>query len=162
MARTKTNGCPDGATPERLDALLLESSRGGTRSVFPRGRVVAAFYEPRDGLETNLPLKRALRSLALGRSGLDVLAIGDVAAFDFEPARSIVRRVVRMLGARHDLEILLDWSAALARPPFDLVRGACNVFVVGRDGQFALRSTGALPSTELARVLSEVERLLDA
>jgi hypothetical protein len=142
--------------------LRLESSRGGARVVFPRGRVVVAFYEPRDRLEDNLALKRALRTLASERAGLDVLAVGEVTAFDFEPVRAIVRRVVRALGASNDLEILLDWKGALTEPPFSLPRGACSVIAVDREGRVASRRTGVVTAREIPSLVDEIRALLDA
>lgn len=121
--------------------------------------MVVAFYEPRDRLEDNAALKRALRRLASRTSVLDVLAIGDVASFDFDPVRSIVRRVVRALGAKADLEILLDWKGALTKPPFSLARGQTNVVVVDREGRIVERHTGAYASSEIEPLRARVEAL---
>lgn len=132
------------------------------RVVFPRGRTVAAFYEPRDRLEDNLALKRALRALAREVRGLDVLAVGEVSAFDFDPVRSIVRRVVRALGASNDLEILLDWKGTLSSPPFSLPKGACSVIVVDREGRVASRHVGVVPEREIPAVVQAVRALVTA
>lgn len=121
--------------------------------------MIVAFYEPRDRLEDNAALKRTLRALASRTSSLDVLAIGDVASFDFDPVRSIVRRVVRVLGAKADLEILLDWKGALTKPPFSLPRDQTNVIVVDREGRIALRHTGVYASSEIEPLRARVEAL---
>jgi hypothetical protein len=91
-----------------------------------------------------------------------VLAIGEVTAFDFEPVRAIVRRVVRTLGTSNDLEILLDWKGALSSPPFSLPRGACSVIVVDRGGRVASRRIGVVPEREIPAVVQTVRALLTA
>lgn len=122
------------------------------------GRVAVIFYEPRERLEENAALKQALRELERSEAErLEVLAVGDVAAFDFAPARTIVRRVVGALARANDLEVLLDWSGALAREPFSLARGESNVVVIDRDGALVLRTRGSvhdvLPFVERVRAL---------
>ena len=128
--------------------------------VFPRGRTVAAFYEPRERLEDNLSLKSALRALTHQHRTLDVLAIGEVTAFDFDPVRTIVRRVVRALGAANELEILLDWKGALTEPPFSLPKGACSVVVVDHEGRVASRRTGTVRAHEIPALVDEIRALL--
>lgn len=130
------------------------------RAPFPRGRVIVAFYEPRDRLEDNAALKRTLRALASRTPSLDVIAVGDVASFDFDPVRSIVRRVVRALGARADLEILLDWKGALTRPPFSLMRDQTNVVVIDREGVLVERHTGAYAASEIEPLRARIEALV--
>jgi hypothetical protein len=142
-----------------IETLRLESNRGGERTPFPRGRVIVAFYEPRDRLEDNAELKRVLRALAQSVPSLDVLAIGEVVAFDFDPVRSIVRRVVRALGSHNDLEILLDWKGELTRPPFSLTRGQANVIVVDREGAVVERHVGVYDAREIEALRARVEAL---
>ncbi len=88
-----------------------------------------------------------------------MLAIGDVASFDFDPVRSIVRRVVRALGAKADLEILLDWKGSLAGPPFSLTRGRTNVIVVDRAGQIVERHEGVVAPSEIDAFRARIEAL---
>lgn len=121
--------------------------------------MIVAFYEPRDRLEDNAELKRSLRELARRVPSLDVLAIGDVASFDFDPVRSIVRRVVRALGSKNDLEILLDWKGALTKPPFSLARGQANVMVIDREGAVVERHVGVYDAREIEALRARVEAL---
>ncbi len=124
------------------------------------GRIAVIFYEPRERLEDNAALKRALRVLERAMPDrLEILAVGDVADFDFAPARAIVRRVVGALSRLNDLEVLLDWSAALARPPFSLARGRSNVLLLDGSGSVVSRSEGTVSDVEpfLAQVRALVE-----
>lgn len=117
------------------------------------------FYEPRERLEDNAALKSELRELArVHPDHLEVLAVGDVADFDFAPARAIVRRVVGALARANDLEILFDWSAALSREPFSLQRGISNVLVVDGAGLVSSRDHG--PVREVAALVDRVRALL--
>jgi len=140
--------------------LRLESSRGGERVVPTAGRVAVVFYEPRERLEDNASLKRALRALEAGEpTRLEVLAVGDVADFDFVPARAIVRRVVGALARANDLEVLFDWSGALAGEPYSLTRGKSNVLVIDHEGTIVSRDEGVVGAVEpfVERVRALVE-----
>lgn len=88
-----------------------------------------------------------------------MVAIGEVSAFDFDPVRAIVRRVVRALAGTNDLEILLDWKGVLLSPPCSLTAGRSNVLVVDGSGRIAVRRTDAVPPREMEALVAEVVRL---
>lgn len=137
----------------------LEAIRGGTKRLSAwRGEVLVVFYEPREKLETNAELKRALS--ADTTRDARVVAVGDVASFDFAPARTIARTAIRALARDNDLEILLDWRGQLAAPPFSLMRGESNVLVLDRRGRIAHRHTGVMTPRERERFFEALDRAL--
>ncbi|AKF10870.1 hypothetical protein [Sandaracinus amylolyticus] len=138
----------------------LESSSGGRRRLSEhRGRVVVVFWEDRDHLGDNRALKDALSAIAqdreLGRE-LSIVAIGDVNAFDFAPARNVVRAAIAAIARTIGVEILFDWQGAMTAAPFSFVRGESNVLVIDREGRALLRCTGALDPSQQRRVLDRV------
>ncbi len=141
----------------------LESSSGVPHGLREhRGQVVVVFYESRDRLDDNAALKRSLErfSSTTVASQLAVLAVGDVKAFDFAPARSIARSAIRAIASHYDLEILLDWKGVLARAPFSLDPAKSNVLVVDREGLVVYRHAGVIAAAEEARFLGIVRGCL--
>jgi hypothetical protein len=147
----------------RLD-IALESSSGDTRDLASyRGKVVVLFWEAREHQSQNEALKRELGRFAddpeLVRQ-VAVVAVGDVSAYNFQPARSIVRTTISTVARVAGIEVLFDWRGALAEPPLELERGRSNVVVLDRDGSVAWRGAGALDRAERAAMLDEVRSLL--
>ena len=120
-----------------------------------QGRVVAVFYESREQLDESDGLKRELAQM----SGLEVLGIADLAAFDYAPARPVVRAFIRALCARHaGLEVWLDWKGAL-REALDLPRGN-HLVLVDRQGRVVLCTPTPADQLSRARVRARASQLL--
>ena len=143
--------------------LELESAEGGLRHLRDlRGRVVVLFWETRERTTDNDLLKRELtRWTREGRSTRPVvtLAVGDVSAFDFAPARPLVRAATRAIARSVGIELWLDWRGALRNAPFSLVPGVSNVVVLDASGRLVLRRAGVLDARERAVVLDAVRQL---
>lgn len=144
------------------DEIVLDSaSHDAPRSLADWvGRVVVLFYESREHLDDNARLKAEIRRMAAEHPDLAVLAVGDVAAFDFAPVRSIVRSASRAIADRHSLELLLDWRARLTAAPFGFARDQANVAILDRDGRIVLRATGALRPGQEERFLVRLRSVL--
>ncbi|UJR85726.1 Hypothetical protein I5071_78060 [Sandaracinus amylolyticus] len=145
--------------PSSLD-IELESSAGGRRRLSAhRGRVVVVFWEDRDHLGDNRALKDALTAIShdreLGRE-LSIVAIGDVKAFDFVPARNVVRGAIAAIARTIGVEILFDWQGAMTAAPFGFVPGESNVLVLDRDGRPLVRGRGPLDLRQQRHVLDRV------
>ena len=142
----------------------LESSSGGTRSLGDyRGRVVVLFWEDRAHQTQNLALKSELGRFASDAAmvrAVAVVAVGDVSAFDFSPARAIVRSTVSVLAPAAGIEILLDWKGTLGRPPFSLEVGRSNVLLIDTEGREVERHVGVIERAERAALLETIQRLV--
>lgn len=144
--------------------VVLETTAGGSRRLAEhRGKVVVLFWERRERQRDSAALKNELgayaRDPALARE-VAVVAVGDVSAYDFEPARTIVRAAISAIASAFGIEILLDWRAELARPPFSLRAGRSNVMVLDREGRPVLRRSGALGAAERRSLLDAVRGLV--
>ena len=128
-----------------------------------RGRVVVLFWEDRERQTQNAALKRELGRFAGDAAitrAVSVVAVADLSAYDFVPARAISRATIGLIAPAVGIEILLDWRRTLASPPFSLTAGRSNVVVIDREGREVLRREGALGPTQRAEVIEAVRELL--
>lgn len=142
----------------------LESSSGGTRSLQAlRGRVVVLFWEDRERQRQNTALKRELGRFAGDPTitrAVSVVAVADLSAYDFAPARGISRAAIGLIAPAVGIEILLDWRQTLGSPPFSLNAGRSNVMVIDSAGREVLRREGQLDATQRAEIIDAVRVLL--
>lgn len=148
-------------TSEAPIDVVLEGCEGRPRPLRGlRGRVVVLFWEAREHLEQNAPLKRDLESVVRSHArDVVLLGVGDVRALDLPVIRPIVRRAIADIAESIGHEILLDWRGALERPPISLRRGRSNVLVLDREGRPVLRAAGPLSPAERADVVATVVAL---
>ena len=136
----------------------------GTATPLPLGdRPAILFYEDRDSHAWNQPLKDALFARGRTRGLLDrvrVIAVANVAAFDFFPAREIATRYIRRLEGQVGVPILLDLDGALARPPWNLPADGAAVVVFDGRGAPVLVRRGRLSSADVDATLATLERLI--
>ena len=136
----------------------------GTATPLPvGGRPAILFYEDRDSHEWNQPLKDALFTRGRERGLLElvrVIAVANVAAFDFFPAREIAMRYIRGLEGEVGVPILLDLDGALARPPWGLPSDGAAVVVFDKRGTPVLERRGRLSQADVDATLATLERLL--
>jgi hypothetical protein len=136
----------------------------GTVAPLPIGdRPAILFYEDRHSHAWNQPLKDALFARGRDRGLLDrvrVIAVANVAAFDFFPAREIATRYIRRLEGQVGVPILLDLDGALARPPWSLPSDGAAVVVFDGRGAPVLERRGRLSQAEVDATLATLERLL--
>jgi hypothetical protein len=162
MQQTEREGIPSSTFAERVVDVELESSGGGRRRLSDhRGRVVVLFWEDRESNQANAAAKKDLDRITAAVGGeLVVVAVGDVSAFDFPGARSVVRTAIRTMAKAIGVEILLDWKGALASPPFGLQPGTSNVMVLDRQGRPAFRHRGELSAERRRELLERVRGLI--
>jgi hypothetical protein len=144
-----------GITLRRTDGTAAELALGGRPAVL--------FYEDRSSYAWNQPLKDALFARGRTRGMLDrvrVIAVANIAAFDFFPAREIAMRFVGQLEGRVGVPILLDVDGALTRPPWSLPAGGAAVVVFDSRGERVLERRGRLSPDDVEATLATLERLV--
>jgi hypothetical protein len=136
----------------------------GTVALLPLGgRPAILFYEDRDSHAWNQRLKDALYAHGRARELLDrvrVIAVANVAAFDFFPAREIAMRYIRRLEGRVGMPILVDLDGVLAQPPWNLPADGATVVVFDGRGTPVLERRGRLSPADVDATLATLERLL--
>lgn len=165
-----SNGCPE--KPMTLGSagvgyrlrISLESTSGELRELSSyAGRVVVLFWEDRERQHDNQALKDALGAYSGDprlTNEVAVVAVGDVSAFDFAPARAVVRASLSAIARLLGIELLFDWKAELTRAPLELEPRKSNVVVLDREGGVAWKAPGKLDVAARERVLDVVRELL--
>lgn len=154
----------------RGDSLLASSGLTGTDGKPAQldrfaGRPAVVFYEDRGSLEANQAVKDAL--IARGRQeGLlqevSVIAVANIAAYDFSPAREIATAFIRRAEQRAGIPILLDTAGVLQAPPWNLPADASTVLVLDGDGRIVWRYSGTVPADGREQLFSQLSRLVVA
>lgn len=161
-------GVVGGAAPERGQPLeaTLRSAAGQARALSAwRGKPVIVFYEDRGALAVNQPFKDALFARARARGLLraaHVVAVADLRAYDFFPARPIALAFVRDAEKKAGIPILVDLDGTLSRAPWYLAPGASNVVLLDARGRVVWTHSGRLGAGEQADFFRQLEQLLNA
>jgi hypothetical protein len=123
------------------------------------------FYEDRDSTQLNQHVKDAL--FAAGRErglteAVDVIAVANVAPYDWFPARDFVLAAVRDVERQFHVPVYLDFKGQLSSPPWNLPSKTSTVVVLTAAGRPVATFKGRLSKDEVARVFAALERLLPA
>ena len=146
-----------------LDARLRGSGGAEARLSRWRGKPVILFYEDRDSLELNSRFKDSLfeRGKAEGLLGAaSVVAVANLQAFDFWPARGIALSFVRDAERKAGIPILVDLDGTLARAPWALPPRTSNVVLLDAGGRPVFVHSGRLEDADAARFFAALEELL--
>jgi len=160
-----TAGVPDAATnrgsraprdarvADVVDRALTVRDLGGAPAL--------VMYETRETSSQNAPVKAELKRIvgaepALGK--VRIVAVADVSAYDFWPARGAVKDAIRDEQKRSNVTIWLDWSGAF-REKLALDEGTSNVVLLDASGTCAFAKSGAL-GTDERKALYEAMRSL--
>lgn len=154
------------AEPPVLSApanFVLEETSGRMRSLTEvRGRVVVVFYEDRehtdDNREMKLTLHRFLEDNGL-RGRVTTYGVANVAGID-GVVRDLARSAIRAIAERNGIQILLDWSGALQRAPFDFPAIGSTIALFDREGCLRYRATGPHTAERRTAFFRTLRRLL--
>jgi hypothetical protein len=119
------------------------------------GKPILVVYEDRDSAAQNQALKDELAKLAHGdayRGAVALVPVADVSAYDFWPARGIVKDAIRDESRKAGTTIYCDWTGRF-RSALGLSPKVSNVVLAGRDGKVLFARAGALSNDERARVI---------
>jgi len=144
-------------------ATTLRRSDGTPAELAFGGGPTILFYEDRGSHAWNQPLKDALFARGRERGMLGrvrVIAVANIAAYDFFPAREIAMRYVGRLERRVGLPILLDVDGTLTRPPWNLPADGAAVVVLDARGARVLERRGRLSAEDVEATLATLERLV--
>jgi hypothetical protein len=144
-------------------ATTLRRSDGTAVELALGGRPAILFYEDRGSHDWNQPLKDALFARGRARGMLErvrVIAVANIAVYDFFPAREIAMRYVGRLEGKVGVPILLDVDGVLTRPPWNLPAEGAAVVVLDGTGTRVLEWRGRLSPEDVAATLATLERLV--
>jgi hypothetical protein len=148
-----------------LDA-TVETSSGEKRQLASLwSKPTVLFYEDRDSNQLNQHVKEALteRAKSSGMAGrVSVIAVANVAAYDWFPARNFVLKAVRDIEAKIRQPVLLDFTGALVGPPWNLPPKSSTVAVINSSGSMVFQVKGKLSSAQLEELFATLQKLLEA
>lgn len=131
----------------RAPEFTLESTTGRTRHLRDfLGRVVIIIYEDRESNQQNNALKEDLAARArradLSRD-ISLVAVANLSAYDFWPARGYARDAVLEISRQMGHELMIDWSGAMSTA-YRFRPGRSHVMVLARDGRVLFRHAGPM------------------
>lgn len=122
------------------------------------GKPTVLFYEDKDGTFQNQPLKDALFQKGKEKGLLErvsVVAVANVRAFDWFPAKNFVVAAVKDAEAKSGIPVYIDWTGALSAQPWSLDAEGSTVLVVDPTGERVLFSKhGKLTPEEIEQVFA--------
>lgn len=124
-------------------------------------RPAVLFYEDREAGPVNQHVKDALFAQGKLRGLLDavsVFAVGNVAGYDWFPARDFVLAAVRDVERKVKVPVYLDFKGALSAAPWQLPATGSTVVVLSARGAVLWKASGRLSDAQLAGLFA----LLDA
>ncbi len=141
--------------------LTLEDawSRTVTLSAFKRMPVLVV-YEDKDSSSQNQPLKDELSKLAKGdryRKSVALIAVADVASYDYWPIRDFVKHSIRKESSKLQTTIFCDWDGHVRRT-LSLDAGSSNVVLFGKDGRVLFAEAGTISAERSAELLRLLRR----
>lgn len=146
-----------GSPAEREGDVQLSTSDGTLvqLSDLRSSRPALVVYEDRDSTALNQALKDALaapeRRDLLGK--VSVVAIANVAAYDWFPARNFVISSVKSTEKALGVPLYLDWKGAMTSSTWALSAKGSTVVVLDRAGTAKLSKRGKLEPREVDEVL---------
>ncbi|HZH03098.1 MAG TPA: hypothetical protein VEY30_04880 [Myxococcaceae bacterium] len=152
-----------GGAPFLLDARLQRWDGSGVQLSAFRGKPTVVFYEDRNSTEINRRLKNELVSRGRLRGlmkAAHVVAVANLEAYDFFPARNFARRAVRDVESRAGIPVLIDWKKTLATSPWNLPPKNSSVVLLDPRGQRAFERSGHLSDEEVEEFFHVLDVLL--
>ncbi len=120
------------------------------------GKPILIVYEDRDSAKQNQALKTELAQLARGeryQARVALAAVADVSAWDFWPAKGLVRDAIRDESRKQGATIYCDWTGSF-RGVYQLRRGVSNVVLVGKNGRVLFAAEGAVDAASRKRLFA--------
>lgn len=145
-----------------LDAQLETSSGHQTTLARKWGRPTVLFYEDRDSTGLNKHVKDELfkRGRELGMlERVSVIAVANVAAYDWFPARNFVLAAVKDIEHELHVPVLLDFKGTMTGVPWHLPSKSSTVVVLDGAGAEQARWSGHLTPTDLEALLAQLAAL---
>ena len=127
------------------------------------GKPVVLFYEEKEATDANQALKDEL--LKRGReanllSAVRVIAVANVRAYDWFPARPFVIHAVRDIEKKVGIPVYLDWGGALSRSPPGLAASGASVLLLDRGGGVRFTKHGRLSRAEMEALLGMLDDMV--
>jgi hypothetical protein len=152
-----------GPSPGPLDATLRGSDGKEVALSRWRGKPVILFYEDRHSTTLNSSFKEALFARGRSQGLLDaawVVAVANLEAYDFFPARGIALSHVRAEEKKWGVPILVDLKGTLGQSPWSLPKKTSSVLLLDGGGQVVFRYSGRMKEKDMEAFFEALGELL--
>jgi len=142
------------------DAVVETSSGAQTHLNGLWNRPTVLFYEDKESNQLNQHVKDALFLRGKEKGLLEqvsVIAVANVAAFNWFPARNFVLAAVRDIEAHVHVPVYLDFQGTLTAPPWSLAAKSSTVLVLSAKGEVLWSVKGKLTDAQLATLFETLE-----
>jgi hypothetical protein len=146
---------------ELLPAVSVDDVAARRMRPLPDGHPVLVMYEDRDAQGQNVKARAVLGRIndrAENRARFEFLAVADVGAWDWWPARKYVLADLRAIAARENTPLFADWKGELRRR-WRLRAHASVLVLAGSDGRVRFAAEGTLTEAQLAALVAELKAL---
>lgn len=146
-----------------MDATLRATAGGDTQLSRWRGKPVILFYEDRHSAELNRPLKFQLFERGKARGVLDgatVIAVANLEAFNFFPARQIALSYVRDEEKRVGVPVLSDLEGVMGKAPWNLPGKTSSVLLLDAGGVVVYRYSGRMKPEDIEAFFGKLGSLV--
>ena len=147
-----------GSAPKDF-AVLDADDKPSKLSALRAGRPALVFYEDKEAGEQNERFKQRLgklREKSAAERKVAVVAIADVGAYDYWPAKGFVKDALRGASKKSGLTVWADWSTA-GRASLGAAAHQSNVVLLDGAGKVLWSSAGALSPAQESDLLHRVE-----
>jgi hypothetical protein len=128
-----------------------------------RGKPVILFYEDRHSTTLNSSFKEALIARGQAQGLLEaawVVAVANLEAFDFFPARGIAISRVRDEEKKWGIPILVDLKGTLGAAPWNLPKKTSSVLLLDGTGTVVYRYSGRMKQEDMETFFQTLGMLL--
>jgi hypothetical protein len=151
MTLAVSGSSAEGLAASPLEATLHSSSGEQAPLSKWRGKPVILFYEDKDSTTLNLTLKQELFERGKQQGLLEaawVVAVANLKAFNFFPARGIALSYVRDEEKKAGVPILVDLEGTLGKAPWELPTKTSTVVLMDASGAVVYRYSGKMDEAE--------------
>jgi len=135
-------------------AVLVDADGARFDTATTKGKPLLIVYEDKDSGKDNQTLKDELAALAKDGNytqAVALVAVADVSAYDFWPARGFVKDAIRKESRKAGTTIYCDWDGSF-RSKLSLNKGKSNIVLVGKSGKVLYAAQGAMGANARLRL----------
>ncbi len=144
-----------------LARVEVDDVAAGRARPLPDAHPVLVMYEDKEAQAQNERARQVLGRIndrPANRARFEFVAVADVAAWNWWPARRYVLADLKKIAARENTPLFADWTAAV-RKAWHLQPHKSTLVLAGSDGKVLFAGEGTLSDAQLAALVAELAKL---
>jgi hypothetical protein len=164
LVATVIAGAPAWALPRLgapLPAVAVDDVAAARARALPIGRPMLVMCEDREAQAQNQKAREVLgriNDMPQNRERFEFVAVADVGAWNWWPARRAVLSDLKDIAAKHNTTIYADWHGAL-RKTWGLTQHRSALVLADAEGKVRFASEGTMSEEQLQALLIALEQL---